>query len=56
MIRAHGHARGFTIIELVVVIVIIGAITAIAIPRFSSANQNAAINAAAADFRNLEFA
>lgn len=47
---------GFTIVELVVVIVIIGVITAVAIPRFSTANQNAAINAAAADFRNLELA
>ena len=31
-------------------------IMAIAVPRVSGANQNAAINAAAADFRNLELA
>ncbi|MEL6797434.1 MAG: prepilin-type N-terminal cleavage/methylation domain-containing protein [Planctomycetota bacterium] len=47
---------GFTIVELVVVVVIIGVITAVAIPRFSRANQNALTNAAARDFRQIETA
>lgn len=35
------HARAFSLVELVIVIVIIGIIAAIAVPRFSSATDNA---------------
>ncbi len=38
------------------VVVILGIIVAIAIPRVSGANQNALVNAAATDFRQLELA
>jgi len=55
--HAH-HARqnrsAFSLIELIIVIVIIGIIGAIAIPRMSSAAENAAVNAVIADRSTLQ--
>lgn len=48
--------RAFSLIELVMVVVIIGIIGAIAIPRISSASENAAKNAVVADTRALQHA
>ena len=45
--------EGFTLIELIVVIAILGFLLAIAIPRYNTAREKAAINATKANLHNL---
>jgi type IV pilus assembly protein PilA len=45
--------EGFTLIELIVVIAILGFLLAIAIPRYNTSRARAAVNASAANLKNL---
>ena len=46
--------RGFTIVELVLVVVILGVISAVAVPRLSRATSGARFAAAQANFRSID--
>lgn len=44
---SRGHHNGFTLIELVLVVIIVGVISAIAVPRFAQATARQQLDAAA---------
>ncbi len=50
MFKMKGN-KGFTLVELMVVVVIIGVLTAIAVPVYNNASNQAKINAIAANLR-----
>ncbi len=49
----RSESRGFTIIELLIVVVIIGILAAIAIPKFANTKERAYLASMKADLRNL---
>ena len=49
----HRTGTGFTIIELLIVMVIIGLLASIAIPKFASSKERAFMSAMKSDLRNL---
>jgi len=53
-LKKHRNQKGFTLIELMIVIAIIGILAAIAIPQFSSYRAKSYNSAALADARNLK--
>lgn len=50
------NKKGFTLVELVVVIAILGILAAIAVPKLSKSRENAALSAHNANVRTLESA
>lgn len=52
-LRKHRNQKGFTLIELMIVIAIIGILAAIAIPQFSSYRAKSFNTASVSDVRNL---
>lgn len=48
-----GHSRGFTLVELMMVVVIIGLLAAVLIPRFANSREKAFIATVKSDLRNL---
>jgi prepilin-type N-terminal cleavage/methylation domain-containing protein len=49
----RGARGGFTLVELLIVVVIIGILATIAIPKFSSTREKAFVAAVRSDLRNL---
>jgi prepilin-type N-terminal cleavage/methylation domain-containing protein len=54
MMKRKNNKKGFTLVELMVVVVIIGILVAIAVPVYNSATGNAARNACWANQRTIE--
>ena len=52
-LKKHRNQKGFTLIELMIVIAIIGILAAIAIPQFSSYRAKSFNSASLSDVRNL---
>ena len=46
------NSRGFTLIELIIVVVIIGILASIAIPKFGNTKEKAYVAGMKADLRN----
>lgn len=47
------NERGFTLIELIIVVILIGILATIAIPKFRGSKENAYVGTMKADLRNL---
>ena len=53
-LKKHRNQKGFTLIELMIVIAIIGILAAIAIPQFSAYRAKSYNSASLSDARNLK--
>ena len=50
----HDHSPGFTLIELVIIIVVLGIIAAVAIPKMGTLTDNSRVNATLAEMHMLK--
>ena len=53
MYRSNGRARGFTLIEILIVVIILGILAAIVIPQFTNASQDARESALLSQLQTL---
>lgn len=56
LVKRINNKKGFTLVELVVVIAVLGLLSSIAVPRFTSSRQNAERAAVEANLRTIESA
>ncbi len=56
LLRKKLNKKGFTLIELIIVIAILGILAVILIPRFTGMRENANVRAVEANLRNLQSA
>ncbi len=49
----RGAAKGFTLVELLIVVVVIGILATIAIPKFSATREKSYVAAVRSDLRNM---
>lgn len=56
MEKRFANSKGFTVIELVIVIVILGFLAAVAVPKFASMVEESRINATRAEMEEIELA
>ena len=56
MQRSSGYSRGFTLIEILLVVVIIGILVAVVMPRFTGRTQEAQLSAAKNSIANISLA
>lgn len=50
----HGLKSGFTLVEILIVVVILGILSAVVIPRFAQATEEAAVSATVGQLRKLQ--
>jgi prepilin-type N-terminal cleavage/methylation domain-containing protein len=56
MARNHRNSKGFTLVEIMIVVLIIGLLLAIAVPNFINARTNSRVQTCIADLKQIDSA